>query len=88
MKIIYERKHTARPEDYEGVTLRAGIEVDLDNQADAEEFEGLDYKEIGAALSAVVDDLLDTDVDRTLRLDGQHINDTHLWAFYGYDEEK
>lgn len=84
MKVIYQRRHVIRPEDYESVELLSRVEVDSDNEQDREYFEG-DLKETGDLLSEAVDFLLDTDVDRTLRLDGQHIQDTHLWVFYGRD---
>lgn len=79
MKYGARRKHVARPEDYEGVTLEAWIEVDTDVDTD---FAGLSEKEVGDELSERLDNLLATDVDRTLRLDGPYVPDMHLWAFY------
>lgn len=81
MKIAVQRRHVVRPENYEAVELIARVEVDTDNEDDAEYFEG-DLKKTGEMLSEDIDVLLDSDVDRTLRLDGQHIDETHLWAFY------
>jgi hypothetical protein len=82
VKIIMRREHTVRPEDYEAIHLTAQVEIDTESEADAE-FRDMTDKQIGAELSGALDDLLDTDVDRTLRLDGQHIENTHLWVFYG-----
>lgn len=84
MKVTYQRRHVVRPENYEVVELIARFEIDSDNEQDAEYFEG-SLKKTGAMLSEDADALLDADVDRTLRLDGQHIDDTHLWAFYEKD---
>jgi hypothetical protein len=42
-------------------------------------------KDIGEMLSEDLDLLLDSDVDRALRSDGEHINKTHLWVFYEKD---
>jgi hypothetical protein len=84
VKVVAQRRHVIRPENYESVELLARIEIDSDNAEDAEYFKG-DLKQTGELLSEDMDNLLDTDVDRTLRLDGQHINDTHLWVFYGRD---
>ena len=81
MKITMERRHTVRPENYESVSLVSRIEIDLDSEADAE-YKDMEFEEIGESMSEAMDLLLDTDVDRTLRLDGQHIQDTHLWVFY------
>lgn len=81
MKITMQRKHTVRPADYESVLLTAQIEIDLASEADAE-YKDMEFEEISGAMSEALDLLLDTDVDRTLRLDGQHIENTHLWAFY------
>lgn len=79
------RQHTVRPTEYESVVLTAQCEIDLDSDNDREEYEGLAPDEIGASLSQHLDSLLDTDVDRTLRLDGKYIEDTHLWVFYEKD---
>jgi hypothetical protein len=81
MKVIFQRRHVVRPENYESVELMARFEIDSDNEQDAEYFEG-NLRKTGNMLSEDADMLLDSDVDRTLRLDGQHIEDTHLWAFY------
>lgn len=81
MKIAVQRRHVIRPANYESVELLARVEIDTENKDDAEYFEG-DLKQTGAMLSEDIDVLLDSDVDRTLRLDGQHIDETHLWAFY------
>ncbi len=81
MKITMERRHTVRPENYEAIHLVARIELDLDSETDAE-YKDMEFEEIGDSLSEAIDLLLDTDVDRALRSDGQHIQDTHLWAFY------
>lgn len=81
MKIILERSHTVRPENYEAIHLKAHVELDLDSETDAE-YRDMEFDEIGEALSDALDQLLDTDVVRALRSDGQHIQDTHLWAFY------
>lgn len=85
MKILYRRTHTVRPVNYESLGLVAQVEVDTDNDTDSDLWEGFEPNEIGENLSEYVDQLLDADVDRTLRLDGEHINDTHLWVFYGRD---
>ena len=84
MKLIMQRRHVIRPEDYESVELMARVEIDSENENDAEYFKG-DLKDAGDLMSEDLDALLDTDVDRTLRLDGQHIRDTHLWVFYDRD---
>jgi hypothetical protein len=84
MKVIFQRRHVVRPENYESVELIARFEIDSDNEQDAEYFEG-NLRTTGNMLSEDADMLLDADVDRTLRLDGQHIDDTHLWAFYEKD---
>lgn len=85
MKIRVRRNHTVRPEDYESVGLAAEIEIDSEVENDKDWFEdnNWDANKIGAELSETLDSLLDTDVVRTLRLDGQRITDTHLWVFYG-----
>lgn len=85
MKIIMRRQHTVRPADYESVVLTAQCEIDLDSESDREEYEGLAADEVGKELSQVLDALLDSDVDRTLRLDSKYIEDTHLWVFYEKD---
>lgn len=79
------RSHTVRPENYESVVLTAQVEIDPDSEQDAE-FKGKNPAWIGDELSSRLDDLLDSDVKRTLRLDGQHIEETHLWVFYDYDD--
>lgn len=84
MKVIFERKHTVRPADYEAVSLIARLEIDSDNEEDAAYFEG-DLRDTGDMLSQDIDALLDADVDRTLRLDGNTIEESHLWSFYGRD---
>lgn len=84
MKIRYTRTHTVRPIAYESVMLHAAVDIDLENEVDAE-FRDLSHDEIGERLSAVLDDLLDSDVRRTLRLPGEHIEDSHIWEFYDYD---
>jgi hypothetical protein len=83
VKILVSRTHTVRPANYESVVLRASVEIDTENKAD-EEFADPDmtYTDVGESLSAALDELLDTDVDRTLRLGGEHIEETHLWDFY------
>lgn len=87
MKIMMRRRHTVRPEDYEAVELTAQVEIDPSTEQD-QEFRGMDIEEIADYLSENLDALLDSDVDRTLRLDGQHIGDTHLWVFYDKDESE
>lgn len=84
MKVVYQRRHVVRPENYESIELIARFEVDSDNEQDAEYFEG-NLQQTGELLSEDADALLDTDVDRALRLDGQHVDDMHLWAFYKKD---
>lgn len=79
MKYGARRRHVVRPDDYEGTTLEAWIEIDTEVDT---EFEGLSEKEIGDEFSERLDNLLETDVDRTLRLDGRYVNDMHLWTFY------
>jgi hypothetical protein len=85
MKIFVRRTHTIRPANYESVQLQAGAEIDTENEADAEYFAAGDMKDIGEMLSEDLDLLLDSDVDRALRSDGEHINKTHLWVFYEKD---
>ncbi len=88
MKIVYRRTHTVRPVNYESVQMVAQIEIDTDSEAeeDLAFHEGFDSPaEIGMNMAEYLDGLLDSDVDRTLRLDGEHINDSHLWVFYGRD---
>jgi hypothetical protein len=84
MKVIMQRRHLVRPENYESVELLARIEIDSENDHDKAYFEG-DLGDTGKALDEDMDFLLDSQVDRVLRLDGQHIQDTHLWVFYGRD---
>lgn len=79
MKYGARRRHVARPDEYEGVTLEAWVEIDTEVDT---EFADMDEKEIGEEFSERLDLLLDKDVDRTLRLDGQHVDDMHLWSFY------
>lgn len=79
MKYGARRRHVARPDDYEGVTLEAWVEIDTEVDT---EFAGLNEKEIGDEFSEMLDNLLETDVTRTLRLDGQHVENMHLWSFY------
>lgn len=81
MKIAVQRRHVIRPANYESVELLARLEIDTENSDDSEYFEG-DLKKAGAMLSEDIDVLLDADVDRALRLDGEHIDETHLWVFY------
>ena len=86
MKITMRRRHVVRPSDYESLELTATVEVDLESEMDAD-FREMTDTEIGEALGLAMDDLLDKEVDRTLRLDGEHINDTHLWSFYNIEEK-
>jgi hypothetical protein len=81
MKVTMQRRHVVRPENYESVELVARVEVDSESETDKEYFEG-SLEETAGLLSENLDILLDPDVDRTLRSDGQHIEETHLWAFY------
>ena len=81
MKVRVSRSHNVRPVDYESIMLHGSIEIDTESEADAE-FRDKSFSEIGDELSAQLDELLDTDVDRALRSDGPYINDTHLWVFY------
>ena len=82
-----QRRHVIRPENYESVELMARVELDSESEADDSEYfsKARDLQALGEMLSEDIDSILDTDVDRTLRLDGQHIQDTHLWVFYGRD---
>jgi hypothetical protein len=82
-----QRRHVIRPENYESVELMARVELDSESEADDSEYfsKARDLQALGEMLSEDIDNILDTDVDRTLRLDGQHIQDTHLWVFYGRD---
>jgi hypothetical protein len=84
MKVIFQRRHVIRPENYESLELVGRFEIDSDNEEDSEYFDK-SIREIGRMLSEDADDLLDADVDRALRLEGQHIQDTHLWVFYEKD---
>lgn len=84
MKILMRREHTVRPASYEAVHLTAQIEIDTESEADVE-YRQMTDTQVGRDLSIRLDDLLAKDVDRTLRLDGEHIDDTHLWVFYGKD---
>lgn len=84
MKVIFQRRHVVRPANYESIELIARFEVDSDNEEDADYFEG-DFEQTGALLSEDADALLDTDVDRALRLDGEHVDDMHLWVYYKKD---
>ena len=81
MKVIMQRRHLVRPEDYESIELLARVEVDSESEDDKDYF-AKDLKETADMLSEDIDVLLDTDVDRTLRLGSTYINDTHLWVFY------
>lgn len=76
-----QRRHVVRPVEYEAIELMARVEVDSDNEDDAQYF-AEDLKATGQMLSEDIDILLDSDVDRALRSDGEHINETHLWVFY------
>lgn len=82
MKVRLTRSHTSRPQDYENILLSATVEVDLEED---EDFKDLNDKEVGSLLGEVLDGLLEKEVDRVLRLPGEHVQDTHLWEFYGRD---
>lgn len=84
MKIRMSRTHTARPAEYESIMLNASVEIDPESETDAD-FRDMSVDKIGEELSAVLDDLLDTEVDRALRSEGTLIEDSHLWVFYEKD---
>jgi hypothetical protein len=85
MKFSMSRTHVVRPADYESIKIVGHVEVDLDSKIDAE-FADMTDEEIGDSLSKTLDEVLASEVDRALRSGGEHIEDTHLWAFYDRED--
>lgn len=81
MKVTYTRKHKVRPADYESLDFGASFEIDTED----EEYEGETLAEIKKAMVKAMDDFLDTDIDRAVRLGGT-MDDSHLWEFYDIEE--
>lgn len=84
MKIRVYRSHKVRPADYESLDFGATIEVDTDTDPDYEGVGIEDVPEIKTELLSTLDEMLDPEVNRALKLGGT-MEESHLWDFYEKD---
>jgi hypothetical protein len=80
VKIRRIRAHKVRPGEYESIDIGASVEIDTEDP----EFKNMDIEEIREDLDAILDDLVDKDVNRALKLGGT-MEESHLWDFYEKD---